>query len=375
MRRCLAIKVRPNDLAYVIYTSGSTGQPKGVEVEHGSLTNFLSTMRHRPGLSTSDVLLAITTVAFDIAGLELWLPLTVGASVILASRDEVTDPHRLTSILEKSNVTVMQGTPASWQMLLAAGWTGNPRLKVLCGGESLSGSMADELLACCGSVWNMYGPTETTIWSSVHQAKAGEATLVPIGRPIGNTTMYVLDRNMEPVPVGVRGELYIGGAGVARGYLRAPQLTAKKFVANPFSTDPDSCLYRTGDLVRQRRDGNIEFLGRVDRQTKIRGYRIEPAEIESVLRQYPGLQQAAVMVRDHSGEKQLVAYLVCATSNPNFSQAELAKFLREKLPDYMVPSAFVVLDALPVTPNGKLDWKALPAPEHIHSCHTLVCPC
>ena len=381
----LAVVVRPDGLAYVIYTSGSTGRPKGVQVEHCNVTNFLFAMRKRPGLLASDVLLAVTTVAFDIAGLELWLPLTAGASVIIASRDETTDAYRLMNILERSNVTLMQGTPATWQMLLAAGWTGNPRLKVLCGGESVAGSLADELLARCGSVWNMYGPTETTIWSSVHQAKAGEAAVVPIGRPIGNTTMYVLDRNMQPVPIGARGELYIGGAGVARGYLGAPQHTAERFVADPFSTEADSRLYRTGDSVRQRRDGTLEFLGRVDRQTKIRGYRIEPAEIESVLRQYPGLQQAAVMVRDHSGEKQLVAYLVPshkdhgrapqsdatrgpqsapATSNDNFGQAELARFLREKLPDYMVPSAFVVLDALPVTPNGKLDWKAFPAPDY-----------
>ena len=260
----LAVVVRPNDLAYVIYTSGSTGRPKGVEVEQGNLTNFLSTMRKRSGLSASDVLLAVTTVAFDIAGLELWLPLTTGASVILASRDESTDAYRLMDILERSNVTVMQATPSTWEMLLAAGWTGNQRLKVLCGGEAVSGSVADELLARCGSVWNMYGPTETTIWSSVHQAKAGEAAVVPIGRPIGNTTMYVLDRNMQPVPIGVRGELYIGGAGVARGYLGAPQLTAERFVADPFFTEADSRLYRTGDSVRQRRDGTLEFLGRVD---------------------------------------------------------------------------------------------------------------
>ena len=391
----LPVVIRPNDLAYVIYTSGSTGRPKGVQVEHGSLTNFLLSMRKVPGLSRQDVLLAVTTVAFDIAGLELWLPFIVGALVIIATRDEATDPYRLMKILEESEVTVMQATPATWQGLLAVGWTGNQRLKVLCGGESLSGCVADELLARCGSVWNMYGPTETTIWSSVHQVKAGEGAVVPIGRPIGNTSMYVLDRNMEPVPIGVRAELYIGGAGVARGYLGAPQLTAERFVAAPFSTEADSRLYRTGDLVRQRRDGTLEFLGRVDRQTKIRGYRIEPAEIESVLREYPGLRQVAVMVRDDSGEKQLLAYLVpsdkdheqvtqsdamrgtqsaLATSKGNFGRRELTRFLREKLPDYMVPSAFVVLDALPVTPNGKLDWKAFPAPEYRVQETTLILP-
>jgi amino acid adenylation domain-containing protein len=307
----LAVVVRPNGLAYVIYTSGSAGRPKGVQIEHRNLTNFLFAMRKQPGLLASDVLLAVTTVAFDIAGLELWLPLAVGASVIIAGRDEMTDAYRLTNVLEKSNITVMQGTPATWRMLLAAGWTGNPRLKVLCGGESLSGSLAGELLARCGSLWNMYGPTETTIWSSVHHVKGGQAAVVPIGRPIGNTTMYVLDRYMEPVPVGVRGELYIGGAGVARGYLGAPQLTAERFVANPFSIDTDSRLYRTGDMVRQRRDGNIEFLGRNDFQVKLRGFRIEPAEIEAVLTKHPAVREAVVRAReDIPGEKRLVAYVV-----------------------------------------------------------------
>ena len=363
----LAAMVRPNDLAYVIYTSGSTGGPKGVQIEHRNLANFLFAMRKEPALSAGDVLLAITTVAFDIAGLELWLPLTVGASVIIASRDETTDAYRLRNILEKSTISVMQGTPTTWRMLLAAGWTGNPRLKALCGGESLSGSLADELLARCGSLWNMYGPTETTVWSSLHQARAGEPTVVPIGRPIGNTTMYVLDRNMQPVPIGVRGELFIGGTGVARGYVGAPQLTAKRFVPDPFSTVTDARLYRTGDMVRQRRDGNIEFLARNDFQVKVRGFRIEPAEVESVLCQHPNLQQAAVTVRDHSSEKQLVAYLVLSNvsySKSNFDQSDLTKFLRERLPDYMVPSAFVVLDSLPLTPNRKVDWKALPAPDH-----------
>ena len=361
----LSIEISPNDRAYVIYTSGSTGQPKGVEVEHANLTNFLATMRKRPGFSNDDVLLAVTTMAFDIAGLELWLPLTTGASLILASREETVDPRRLIDILEKSKVSVMQATPSIWQMLLAAGWSGSPHLKVLCGGEALSGSLANDLVPRGASTWNMYGPTETTIWSSSHQVSISEAIVTPIGQPIGNTTMYVLDANMQPIPVGVRGELFIGGAGVARGYLGKPELTAQKFMPDPFSSEAGARIYRTGDSVRQRPDGTLEFLGRMDRQVKIRGYRIEPAEIEAVLHHYPGLQRAAVVVRDYLDEKRLIAYLVLSGvgSNGYFNPAEVKGLLREKLPDYMIPSAFVVIDALPMTSSGKLDWKALPAPD------------
>lgn len=368
------VEIRANDLAYVIYTSGSTGHPKGVSVEHGSLTNFLSSMRRRPGLSAGDVLLAVTTVTFDIAGLELWLPLTTGASVILASRDEIADPQRLIALLEKSNATVMQATPATWEMLLAAGWRGDPRLKILCGGEAVAGSLADELRARCSSVWNMYGPTETTIWSSLHEANGGEAAVVPIGRPIGNTSMHVLDQNMQPVPIGVRGELYIGGAGVARGYLDAPELTAERFVRDPFSEKVGARLYRTGDAARRRRDGTLEFLGRLDRQIKIRGYRIEPAEIEAALRQHPFVQQAVVGTRARAGEKQLVAYLVSSARETDLEPAELSRFLREKLPDYMVPSTFVRLKSFPLTANGKLDWDALPVPQPQPSEVALILP-
>ncbi len=372
----LSVVLQPSHLAYVIYTSGSTGQPKGVEVEHRNLTNFIATMQKRPGFSADDVLLAVTTVAFDIAGLELWLPLTTGASLILASREEIVDARRLMNVLEDPLVTVMQATPSTWQMLLAAGWAGNPRLKILCGGEALAGSLANELLPRAASVWNLYGPTETTIWSSAHRVLPSKVAVEPIGRPIGNTSMYVLGANLQPVPIGVRGELYIGGAGVARGYLGKSSLTEEKFVSDPFSVSTGSRLYRTGDSVRQRRDGTFEFLGRLDRQTKIRGYRIEPAEIESALRQYPGLQQSAVMVREHSGEKQLVAYLTLSAphSNGHFSHADARSFLRQKLPDYMVPSAFVVMDALPMTPNGKLDWKELPAPDHSSTDNHFVAP-
>ncbi|CAN5531280.1 hypothetical protein BH20VER3_BH20VER3_02900 [soil metagenome] len=357
-----AVAIRPEDLVYVIYTSGSTGRPKGVQVEHGNLSNFLATMRKRPGLSANDILLAVTTIAFDIAGLELWLPLTTGASVVLASGEEVTDAPRLMILLKESKVTVMQATPATWQMLLAAGWRGDRRLQVLCGGEAVASTLADELLNRCRSVWNLYGPTETTIWSSIYKVKGGEGGVLPIGQPIGNTSMYVLDRRMEPVAVGIRGELYIGGAGVARGYAGAPSLTAEKFVSNPHSGEAKARLYRTGDLVRRRQDGTIEFLGRMDRQAKIRGYRIEPAEIEAVLQQYGSLKEVAVMVRGDLDAKQLVAYLVSADGS--IDHAELVRFLEAKLPAYMVPSAFVNLSALPITPNGKLDWKRLPPPTH-----------
>ena len=332
----LTIDIRPNHLAYVIYTSGSTGQPKGVQVEHCSLTNFLSTMRKRPGLSANDVLLAVTTVAFDIAGLELWLPLTAGASVVLASRDEVTDAPGLMCILEKSHITVMQGTPATWQMLLTAEWTGNSRLKILCGGEFLSSSLADQLATRCGSLWNMYGPTETTIWSTLHEIRGREGAVVPIGRPIGNTTMYVLDRNLQPVPMGVRGELYIGGDGVARGYLAVPQLTAERFVPDPFSTGANPRLYRTGDLVRQRHDGNIEFLGRNDFQVKVRGFRIEPAEIEEVLAKHPAVREAIVQAReDTPGNKRLVAYVVAESEITPLSEQLALSLEREHVRDWM----------------------------------------
>ena len=230
----------------------------------------------------------------------------------------------------------MQGTPATWQMLLNAGWTGNPRLKVLCGGEFLSSSLADDLAARCGSLWNMYGPTETTIWSSLHQVGGREAAVVPIGRPIGNTTMYVLDRNRQPVPLGVRGELYIGGAGVARGYLAAPQLTAERFVPDPFSTGANSRLYRTGDLVRQRRDGNIEFLGRNDFQIKVRGFRIEPAEIEEVLTKHPAVSDAVVQAReDTPGGKRLVAYVVAESEITPISEQAVLALEAEHIRDWM----------------------------------------
>jgi amino acid adenylation domain-containing protein/thioester reductase-like protein len=310
-------EVTPEHLAYTIYTSGSTGKPKGVQVLHRGVVNFLTSMSHAPGLTERDVLFAITTICFDIAVLELFLPLTVGARVVLVTRDVASDAAELIKALHSSSATVMQATPATWRMLLAAGWQGYSTLKILCGGEAISRDLADRLLERSASVWNMYGPTETTIWSTIHQVKPGEAP-VPIGRPIANTQIYIVDseRNQQHdpiqlVPVGEPGELLIGGVGLARGYLNRPELTEERFIPDPFSTEPGARLYRTGDLARYRPDGIIECLGRIDHQVKIRGFRIELGEIEAALYQHPAIKDAVVVAReDVPGDKRLVAYLV-----------------------------------------------------------------
>jgi amino acid adenylation domain-containing protein len=361
--RDLAPLAGPADLAYVIYTSGSTGRPKGVEVRHAGVVNFLTSMGLRPGLSAADALLAVTTISFDIAGLELYLPLAVGARIVLASRDTAADGARLAALLASSGATVLQATPATWRLLLAAGWSGAPRLKVLCGGEALPPDLAGELLARTESVWNVYGPTETTIWSTVEPVTAAPAGALPIGRPIANTAVHLLDRYLQPVPVGVAGELYIGGAGVARGYLRRPALTAERFVPDPFSPAPGARLYRTGDLARHLPDGRAVYLGRTDFQVKVRGFRIELGEIEAVLSRHPAVAQCVVAVReDTPGNPQIAAYYVAAEGRAA-SVGNLRAALREELPDYMIPSHFVALPALPLTPNGKVDRKALPAPD------------
>ena len=266
------------DLAYVIYTSGSTGEPKGVEIEHCAVVNMLASMRRWPGLVAEDTMLAITTLAFDIAVLEIFLPLVCGARVVIAARETVGDGVALTGLIERSGASVMQATPATLRMLLDAGWSGAPRLNVLCGGEAWTAELASQLLPRCGSLWNMYGPTETTVWSAVTKVEAGRP--IVIGPPIANTRFYVLDGAFQLVPVGVPGELHIGGDGLARGYLHRPQLTRERFVTDPFATEPGARMYRTGDLVRRLPDGTLAFLGRLDHQVKIRGFRIELGEIE-----------------------------------------------------------------------------------------------
>ena len=298
----------PENLAYVIYTSGSTGRPKGVAVSHAALANFLHSMTECPGLSSTDVLLSVTAISFDIAGLELYLPLVNGATVALASDEEVSDGARLASRLTQSGASVMQATPATWRMLADAGWAGSPHLKALCGGEAVGERQARELGASHASAWNMYGPTETTIWSSVAPLDGGRVT---IGTPIANTQLYVLDRRLQPVPVGVPGELYIGGEGLARGYLKRAALTAEKFIPNPFGARPGERIYLTGDVARFLPDGRVECLGRGDQQVKVRGYRIELGEVESVLGTHGAVRACAAAVRDEAGGgKRLVAYVV-----------------------------------------------------------------
>ena len=364
------------NLAYVIYTSGSTGRPKGVQVEHRSVVNFLHAMQHSPGLGPEEVLLAVTTICFDIAGLEMYLPLIVGARVVIASREVAQDGKQLMQLLRASHATVMQATPATWRLLFESGWQGNRRLKVLVGGEALSAELARQLVSHCGPVWNMYGPTETTIWSAVHQVDGRDERAVPIGKPIANTSFYILDGELEPVPLGAEGELYIGGEGLARGYFEREALTAEKFIADPFSSQPGARMYRTGDLARYRRDGNVEFLGRADHQVKIRGFRIELGEIEAVLAQHPGVRNAVVLAREEVlGDQRLVAYVVPEPESV-VTSSELRSHLQKHLPDYMMPSAFVQLATLPLTPNGKVDRNALPAPkpQHFEFDHDYVAP-
>ncbi len=351
------------NLAYVIYTSGSTGKPKGVQLPHRVVVNFLHTMRERPGLTPDDVLLAVTTLSFDIAGLELWLPLTTGARIELVTREVAADGRLLIDALVQSRATIMQATPATWRMLLEAGWKGDPKLKILCGGEAMSRDLAERLLPLCGSLWNMYGPTETTIWSTVEhvQDTRDAGASIPIGRPIANTTIHLLDSQMRPVPIGVAGELHIGGAGLARGYLNRPELTAERFI-----TWNGQRLYKTGDAARYLPDGRVEYLNRLDNQVKLRGYRIELGEIEAALRKHPAIADAVV-----TAGSALNAYFISETKP---IASELREHLKKSLPEYMVPSFFMQLDAFPLTPNGKVDRRALPLPDRTRDEHEFVPP-
>ncbi|NEW06374.1 amino acid adenylation domain-containing protein [Paenibacillus sp. SYP-B3998] len=355
--------VSPLNSAYVIYTSGSTGRPKGVIISYENLTNFLFAMQEQFLLNEQDRLLAVTTIAFDIAALEIFLPLIRGAGIVIAQKMTIQDPPALTKIIAETGVTLMQATPTLWHSLVTTNSPALRGLRVLVGGEALPVGLKHALQALGCQITNLYGPTETTIWSTaaalLHDEEAGNP---PIGWPIWNTQLYVLDASLQPVPPGVIGDLYIAGAGLARGYLGRPGLTAERFVANPFGT-PGTRMYRTGDLARWLANGSLDYVGRADHQIKIRGFRIELGEIEAALARHESIAQVSVMVReDQPGDKRLVAYLVSA-SNASPESAELRRFIADGLPDYMVPSAFVLLTELPLTPNGKIDRKALPVPD------------
>ncbi|MEO0768566.1 MAG: amino acid adenylation domain-containing protein [Cyanobacteria bacterium J06649_4] len=376
----LSVAVNPQELAYIIYTSGSTGKPKGVPIRHQSLVNLLTSMAKVPGIDSEDSFLAVTTVAFDIATLELLLPLTVGARLVIASSETVRDSDRIITQLENDEITIMQATPATWRMLLDSGWKGSQNLKIFCGGEALDLPLAQQLLPCCKELWNLYGPTETTIWSAAIQIDKEILAqgFVPIGSPIDNTQFYIIDNHGQLVPQGTPGELHIGGAGLSTGYLNRPNLTAEKFITlsipksvgfpalnPPYNLPPHHSLrlYKTGDLVRYHQNNTLEYLGRLDHQIKLRGFRIELGEIEAVLNNHDDVDQSLVMLRhDDNGEPQLVAYCKVWADVDVENPSNIRQHISSQLPTYMVPTAYVLLLDFPLTPNGKIDRKALPEP-------------
>ncbi len=364
-----------NHLAYVIYTSGSTGKPKGVMLEHHNLTNFLASMQVEPGMNKEDTLLAVTSLSFDIHTLELYLPLVVGGCVVIASSEDALSPDVLAGLIAEHKVTTMQATPATWKMLVNNDWEPSykhpsQKLKVLCGGEALSNDLKDALLKRESvELWNMYGPTETAVWSATQKIE----DVVSLGAPVANTQFYVLDAHLKPVPVGGAGELHIGGEGVARGYLNQAELTDERFIPNPFSDAPNARIYKTGDLVRwlpvgEGASANLEYISRIDQQVKIRGYRIELGEIESRLNQYPNIKDCIVVAhgsqrKDEESNKQLVAFYLTTDSEDHHQETSLEEALKvhlqQSLPEYMLPTAFVCLEIIPLTPNGKVDRRAL----------------
>jgi amino acid adenylation domain-containing protein len=359
----LNVPVDPENLAYVIYTSGSTGKPKGVEITRGALMNLLWCMRDWLQLNDRDRLLAVTTISFDIAGVDIWLPWLVGARTVLASREQAADGSELTKLIAEHDITFLQATPVTWRLLLLAGWQGKNNLQAVCTGEAMPSELAGSLPPLARRVWNLYGPTETTIWSVGCEVASEEKVL--IGRPLANTRCYVLDEQGRPVPPGAIGELCLAGDGLARGYRNQPDLTRTRFVPNPF--EAGARMYRTGDIARYHRDGNLECLGRTDQQVKIRGFRIELGEIEALLQQQPGIRQAVVALWQKSAEeKRLVAYLV-PSEGVSLEREALLRALRRQLPDYMVPADCVIVSAIPISANGKVDRKALPPPESLLS--------
>ena len=360
------ITVSPDNLAYIIYTSGSTGRPKGVPIRHRSLVNLFDPHSRMPQIRPGDRLLAITTISFDIASMDMLMPLASGATLVIADRFAAGDAFELARRLDENDITVMQATPFTWRLLVNSGWTGKSGLRIISGGEALPRDLANQLLPLVQELWNCYGPTETAIYSSAICLQPGNG-IVPLGPPIANTAFYIVDEAGKPLPPGVPGELCIGGVGLSPGYLLRPELTARRFISNPFSSSPGATLFRTGDLVRVLDDHGLEFMGRLDHQVKLRGYRIELSEIESVLRAHSTIENAAVILReDVGGEPRLVAYVTLKPSN-RLHAKEVKDYLGRYLPEYMLPSRIVSLDALPLTGSGKIDRRALPIPESLSS--------
>ncbi|MCS4307003.1 amino acid adenylation domain-containing protein/non-ribosomal peptide synthase protein (TIGR01720 family) [Rheinheimera pacifica] len=357
----LTAQAQPADQAYVIFTSGSTGLPKGVMISHQTVVNFLQAMSRAPGVKQGETLLAVTTISFDIAVLEIFLPLINGGTVVLADKEQLQDANCILQLMQQHNISVMQATPSMWRMLLDMGWQGKRDMRILCGGEALPPELAETLLLRSSSFWNLYGPTEATVWCSRHRIESGDGEngAVTIGKPIENTRMYLLDDQMQPVPVGVPGEIYIGGNCLAEGYMARADLTAEAFVTDPLSGT--GMLYRTRDLARYNSAGNIIFLGRADSQVKVRGFRIELGEIDTTLNKHPQVQQAVSVVHElKPGDKRIVCYFEASESALEHDKLRL--YLKKHIPEYMVPAIFIQLDKLPLTPNGKINRRGLPKP-------------
>lgn len=351
------------DTAYVLFTSGSTGKPKGVEIMHGSLLNFLLSMQKNPGMKEEDILLAVTTLSFDISGLEIWLPLICGATIRIISREKVSDGFELLNEINKGRVTMMQATPSTWKILLDAGWKEGHGFKALCGGEAFSRDLANRILQTGSRLWNMYGPTETTIWSSISEVLPNDEP-ISLGEPIDNTWLIILDDKGLPIPSNIPGELCIGGFGLAKGYLNEPELTLTKFTEPPKGFEFLGRIYHTGDLVIKHPNGNLIFLGRIDHQVKLRGYRIELPEIENQICKIPGIMDCVVWTpEDPNGVKRLVAYVILEENlNKNEISSIVKKGLKNFLPSYMIPEYVEIMNNFPLTSNRKIDRKALNFP-------------
>lgn len=354
-----------NELAYILYTSGSTGQPKGVAIERHSLLNFLLSMQKEPGINQDDILLSITTISFDIAELELFLPLICGAQIVIVDNEVAKDGRALLEIIKTEQISIVQATPFTWRMILQSGWNKPLPIKAFCGGEALPKDLADKLLEKCTELWNMYGPTETTIYCTIKKILPKE-DLITIGKPIDNTQVYILDKEQHQVPAGEEGEIYIGGEGIARGYVGRPDLTSERFIDDTFSGSGGK-IYKTGDWGKMLDNGEVQYLGRIDHQIKIRGYRIETEEIEYQLKNQRDIKDALIILHeDRLGNKQLVAYIIAkGYFTPYQRDKKIGKWknnLKNKLPDYMVPSVFILIPRMPLMPNGKLDRKKLPIP-------------